>query len=123
MAVVVKTENPRGLLSDIRRAIDEDKVRTWSYDADGDFTHTTDQWAHRAWLRPRVREGRLIFNVVPPRTRDISRAVYGVYHGRFIEMLPDHFDMQFTDVSATALATSGDKVSDDAAGVERQRVS
>jgi hypothetical protein len=67
MAVLVKTTNPRGLLSAIKRAIDNDDVVTWSYDDDGDFTHTADQWRRRAWLRPHVHENRLVFNILPPR--------------------------------------------------------
>jgi hypothetical protein len=65
MAVVVKTENPISLLSAIKKAIDQDDIQTWSYDADGDFTHTADQWIRRAWFRPIVREGRLVFNIIP----------------------------------------------------------
>jgi hypothetical protein len=110
MAVIVKTENPRSLLSAIKKAIDDNAIETWSYDADGDFTHTADQWERRAWLRPSVREDRLVFNIIPPRTRSISRAVYGIYHGRFIEMLLNHFDNRFTDAVATALPTAADRI-------------
>jgi hypothetical protein len=110
MAIVVKTENPRRLLLAIKTAIDEDDILTWTYDADGDFTHTADQWTRRAWLRPSIREDRLVFNIVPPRTRSITRVVYGIYHGRFIEMLLNHFDKQFTEASATALPTGADRV-------------
>ncbi len=110
MAIVVKTNNPSSLLSAIRRAIDNDKIDTWSYDTDGDFTHTADQWNRRAWLRPIVREDRLVFNIIPPRAKDISRVEYGIYHGRFIEMLLNHFDERFTEVSATALPTAADRV-------------
>ena len=87
-----KNREARSLLSAIKMAIDNRCIQTWSYDADGDFTHTADQWTRGAWLRPVVREDRLVFNIVPPRARTISRVVYGIYHGHFIEMLLNHFD-------------------------------
>jgi hypothetical protein len=91
-------------------AIDEDRVRTWSYDGDGDFTHTAEQWKNKAWLRPREEDDRLILNVLAARGQPLSKLLYGIYHGRFIEMLLTHFDEKFTRTSASALATSGDRV-------------
>jgi len=117
MAVVVTTANPSSLLSAIKMAIDNDEVQTWSYDADGDFTHSVEQWARRAWFRPVVREESLVFNIIPPRTRTVTRAVYGVYHGRLVEMLLNHFDKRFTEVSATALPTGADRIKGHLAGV------
>lgn len=110
MAVLVKTESPSSLLSAIKKAIDKDEVQTWSCDADGDFTHTTEQWRRRAWFRPVVREDRLVFNIFPPREKGISRVVYGIYHGRFIEMLLNHFDSRFKEATATALPIAGDRI-------------
>lgn len=110
MAIIVKTDQPHSVLSAIKRAIDSDKIETWQYDDDGDFTHTADQWSRRAWLRPRIRDDSLVFNIVPPRTRTISKVVYGIYHGRFIEMLLTHFDDDFSDARATALPTSADRI-------------
>jgi hypothetical protein len=117
MAVVVKTLRPRGLLFAIRKAIDAGTVLTWSYDDDGDFTHSVKQWARRAWLRPRIVEGGLVFNIIPPRGRNISRVVYGIYHGRLIEMLLNHFDARFTEVSASAKPVKPDRVRGRVAGV------
>lgn len=54
MALSVKTDNPSGLLTSIRKAIDNKVVSTWSYDKDGDFSHTPDQWKNKAWLRPKT---------------------------------------------------------------------
>lgn len=31
------------------------------------------------------------------------KEIYGIYHGRFIEMLLSHFDDSFSNASATAL--------------------
>jgi hypothetical protein len=110
MAVVVITDDARGLLHAIRTAIDESRIETWSYDKDGDFTHTAEQWKQCAWLRPLLKEDRLVLNIIPPRRRAISTRVYGIYHGRFIEMLLCHFDGRFMKAWATANPTDGDRV-------------
>jgi hypothetical protein len=110
MAVYVYTKTPRRLLRSIREAIADGKIDTWECDDDGDFTHTPPQWERKAWLRPQVEANRLVFNVIPPRAVKVSRVTYGVYHGRFIEMLVAHFDDLFERATATALAASGDKV-------------
>jgi hypothetical protein len=92
MAVRVFCDNPRALLSKIRSAIEDGSIDTWSIDSDGDFTHAPDQWKFKAWLSPRVLDDRIIFNILGQKSKKMSRTVYAVYHGRFIEMLLAHFD-------------------------------
>jgi hypothetical protein len=93
-------------------------VRTWSYDSDGDFTHTAEQWNKKAWLRPREEDDRLILNVLTPRSTTLSKLLYAIYHGRFIEMLLNHFDGKFKRASASAFASSGDVVKGCTGGVK-----
>lgn len=102
MAVVVTTTNPSDLLDAIYKAIDDDEIKTWSYDDDGDFTHTPNQWKQKAWMRPQVARGELRFGILKRTDQTMSRLVYAVFHGRFIEMLLNHFDLQFTEARATA---------------------
>ncbi len=111
MAIQITTGTPQGLLDAIYAAIDNETVRTWSYDTDKDFVHETSsrQWVGKAWLRPKVQAGALRLTVVPPQG-GMSVEAYAVYHGRFIEMLLAHFDKKFTDISATALASADDRV-------------
>jgi len=111
MAVRITTSQPSALLSAIKKAIDEKRVETWSYDSDGDFTHTPIQWYRKAWLRPSIQAGALVLNVLNPKGVNLSKEVYGVYHGRFIEMLLAHFDQSFTTADATAAASIADSVS------------
>ncbi len=108
MAVIVSTSNPTDLLNAIRTAIEEDEIVTWSYDSDGDFTHTPDQWAFKAWLRPEIRAGELRFGILERTDQKLSTVIYAVYHGRFIEMLLSHFDKRFTNAVATAQKTEPD---------------
>lgn len=108
MAIIIKTSNPQGLLMAIRKAIDDGHVTTWSYDDDGDFTHTPDQYNRKAWLRPESSAGELKFGIVYPQTVKKTKFIYGIYHGRFIEMLLVHFNSSFTLVSATSKLTKPD---------------
>jgi hypothetical protein len=110
MAVRVFCDNPQELLNEVKTAIRAGKVQTWLIDADGDFTHSPEQWKNQAWFRPVVQEGRLLFKIVGRKSGRMSREVYGVYHGRFIEMLLAHFDTKFSNAVATALAADGDWV-------------
>jgi len=114
MAIIVKTTNPTGLKAAIYKAIDDKKIVTWSYDSDKDFTHATssDQWAGKAWFRPYIPTGTtdelgfkiLIGKTYYPQLTDI----YGIYHGRFIEMLLRHFNTQFSSAVASAKPTAND---------------
>jgi len=110
MAVIVITETPGALLRSMKEAMRNGNVDTWSVDSDGDFTHTPAQWNKKAWFRPAVEEGRLVCRILTPQGQTMSRVVYGIYHGRFIEMLLTHFDTMFEDARATALAQLGDVV-------------
>jgi len=110
MAVKVICNNPLQLLSEIKSAIANGNIQTWQLDKDGDFTHAPVQWQYKAWMRPRITPGLLTFNILGPSKSTLSKEVYGVYHGRFIEMLLTHFDVKFSEATASALATTGDVI-------------
>lgn len=104
MAVVIATPDPEGLLNQIRVNIDQERIKNWNYDQDGDFTHTPadKQFQNEAWMRPGVQPGCLVFSFVPRKDKATSQFVYAVYHGRLIEMLLTHFPASFDKVYATA---------------------
>lgn len=110
MAIRVLTDNPSRLLAAIKKAIDVGDVETWTYDDDGDLTHSPKQWENLAWLRPSTGADRLVFNIIKQQDVAMSMEVYGVYHGRFMEMLLVHFDALFTIAYATAMPTTSDYV-------------
>lgn len=110
MTIIVETNNPAKLLKAIKEAIDEGNVQTWSYDSDGDFTHDTEQWNNKAWLRPKIYTNELKFGILSPKDTRISKPVYGIYHGRFIEMLLVHFDTEFSKAIGTAMPTAMDVI-------------
>ena len=101
--VIVKTAYPNNLLSEIKKAIDAKKIETWSYDSDGDFTHTPEQWNKKAWLKPNTESGDLQLKLIGQSGVETTKEVYGVYHGRFIEMLLAHFGSEFTSANATPM--------------------
>jgi hypothetical protein len=72
--------------------------------------NTPEQWKNKAWLRPQILQGRLHFYIVKPRLTAVSREVYAVYHGRFLEAMLAHCDELFAGAHATALAANGDRV-------------
>jgi hypothetical protein len=103
MAVRALTDDARGLLDAIKELIDEGHIATWAYDRNGDFTHTASggQWKNKAWLRPVIHEDRLRFRFLKPKANEVTREIFAVYHGRFIEMLIAHVPGYFTDARAT----------------------
>lgn len=108
MAITVICDNPENLLNDIKQEIRDNRIDTWLVDSDGDFTHAPEQWKYHAWLRPQVLEGKLIFNILSSKKYTMTRALYAVYHGRFIEMLLAHFDLKFDNARASAMPIKGD---------------
>jgi hypothetical protein len=110
MALYFLTDNPNGLLSAFKKAINDGHVATWSYDKDGDLTHTAPQWKNLAWLRPSTVAGQLVLNTIKPKDANITWEVYGIYHGRFIESMIIHCHDLFTNAQATPSPTKDDKV-------------
>ncbi len=108
MAVRAFTDDPEELLSALKKAIADGVIETWRIDSDGDLAPTSQQWAGRAWMRPKVMEDRLLFNIIASKKEKMSKSLYGVYHGRLIQTLLIHFDSKMRTVSATAFGTSGD---------------
>lgn len=104
MAIIIECSYPSKLLQKIYDAIDNKEIDTWKYDSDKDFTHYTTslQWYQKAWLRPYVYINELRFGILGQKDVKMSRRLYGIYHGRFIEMLLCHFDGDFKNATATA---------------------
>jgi hypothetical protein len=111
MAIIFETTTPNKLLSAFKKAIDDGHVVTWMYDSVGDFTHVPDQWKYKAWLSPAIFSGQnLTMNMLGNNNIVTSKALYGIYHGRFIESMLTHCDQLFTNCYATALATNSDVI-------------
>lgn len=109
MSVRASTNDAAGQLARIKRLIDQGHIDTWAYDKDGDFTHTPPQWANKAWLRPQVKSDVLRFVIIKPEDTPLTREIFAVYHGRFIEMLIAHVADRVTNACASPNPVSGDE--------------
>lgn len=120
MAIIIQTRNPRQLLNKINLLIDSQHIKTWIYDEEGDYTIVSPQWRYRAWMHPILPGSRnnsnddfLIFGIVASKKYDMTKEIYGVFHGRFIATLLSHFDVEMEDIRSTPLLLRGvDQVSD-----------
>jgi hypothetical protein len=106
--ITFDTTNPTALLAAFKKGIDDGHVVTWSYDKDGDFTHTPQQWKGLAWLRPVVLRGQLGMKFIGP--KGVTWEVFGVYQGRIIESMIVHCHDLFTTGTATAIPTASDTI-------------
>lgn len=110
MSLVFNTRYPATLLGIYTSEIDEGHVDTWIRNKDGNFTHKPPQWINAAWLCPVIEPDRLVFNIVNTPGRPITKYVYAVYHGRFMESMLAHCDLWFDDAYATGLAQYPDLI-------------
>ena len=100
MAIYIKTANPKGLLDDIKQSIGNKVIQTWIEDEEGDFTHDS-QWKNKAWFHPQIKNGQLAFGLVGRKDESMTKLIYGIYHGRFSEMLLTHFDSSIEELLLT----------------------
>jgi len=110
MAIIIKTDKPEELLKKIKKAIDDKSIDTWEYDNDGDFTHSPDQWKNRAWFTPKIHGDELQFGIIGQNKIEMTKLLDWSYHGRFIEMMLVHFDLDFSKAFATALTEEPDRI-------------
>ena len=101
MAILIKTANPQELLLSIKQAMDDRRVRDWTYNPEGEFTRTQIEAESKHWLRARIVEDTLVFKLQQSCTGQASHATFGVYHGRFIEMLFTHFRSKISMIMIT----------------------
>lgn len=103
MALSVKTTDPTGLLTAIKKEIADKKIVTWNYllhEKKDYFTHNPDQWLNKAWLTPTIGINELNFSIIWPANSLKDKEISAVYHGRFAEMLIKHFEVKFTSIVA-----------------------
>ena len=116
MADYFFTDTPQWLLDQFDKKIEQKeatgKITTWERSRNGEYyTHKSEEWGKKAWFKPTVERDRLVFNIIKPKDRNITKPVYGYYHGHLIETFLNHFDQNFTKAEATALAARGDRCS------------
>lgn len=102
MALKIFSHHPAALLSKIKKAIDDDKVATWSYNANNEFDHATRNWTGLCKFKVTICDGYLLCTANPPAGQKhfANRDVFGVYQGRFSEMLMNHFLGDFVFIAS-----------------------
>lgn len=114
MAIVLKLRNKTAnrVVEEIHNLIDSGKIKVWSYDKDGDFTHNSTQWSGLSWFRHyESQDGDdwdLKFGIIGNKKFDMTRALYGIYHGRFTEMLLTYFDKDISEFKITPMKDEND---------------
>lgn len=109
--VTAYTSTPNRLLRLIKEAMEINKIDTWEYDSDGDFTHVPYQWRNKAWFEPEKHEGeKIIFKIIESKRIPLTKELYGLYHGRFAEMLVTHFSNYIKRIEISPRPTSLDLI-------------
>lgn len=107
---LVSGVTPKKLWGNILEQIDNGGIDTWEIDSDGDLTHSPYQWRGEAWFRSRQYGKELIFGIVARRDKKMSKVIYGLYHGRFAEMLLTHFDTQIEEIRISSMPEEYDLI-------------
>lgn len=108
MALIITTNNPCDIIRRFRELVNNNQIQTWQVDSDGDYTIALDQWRNKAWMRPSVNDnGQLIYHFVSSTKHPITRALYGIFHGRLAATLLAHFDTDMDKLEITPLLAHG----------------
>jgi hypothetical protein len=99
--ITVMTPNPQGLITSINASINANRIRTWSRRDTGHYTHAHTDWDGQAFLLPVIYADQVRFKIVRETNTPLTRNLYGIYHGRFIEMLVRHFPLRITAIGCT----------------------
>jgi hypothetical protein len=104
MAITVPTSYPKELLIRIKKDVAARQTDEWHCDADGDFTLADPQWHGKAWFRPYVKDGKLVFGIIPSTDPKMTNALFAAYHGRLLETLLGRYSHLFSETSTSDLA-------------------
>jgi hypothetical protein len=114
MAILTTTKNPKGLVAALKAAIKIRAAHTWVHRATAKykdlFTHNGEgnRFLEAAFFCPSVVAGGVIFNLYSPGSKPVEYGVWGVYHGRFVELLVNHGDDLCEFIEVPPLPTAGD---------------
>lgn len=94
MAIIIKSNNPQMLLETFVDGINSNEIATWIVDSDNDFTIANAKWAYKAWMRPIIKKESncLVFGIVSSTKHEITKGLYGIFHGRLVATLLSHYD-------------------------------
>ena len=118
MSISFRSADPDQLLKSLNRAIDNhqqgrsgDRIDTWRYvqhQGHYFYTHTSQNWRDKAWLRADLQQGQLVFVVRPVQNVGLTRDVYAYYVGHLAETFIRHFSRQWSTAQTTSDPSSDD---------------
>jgi hypothetical protein len=115
MAIFFATNNPAGLLTAFNQAIANTQptkgpqITTWDSTLHNQryfFTHKSQNWGKKAWLRADVEANRLAFYILAYDKVPLTRDTYSYYAGHLIETFLRHFFATLTMAQATPVAVA-----------------
>lgn len=113
MALYFHTKSPDALLGAFEARVGQSeprgRINVWRKSDDGQrFTHTAPEWTEKAWLKARVEDDKLVFNIIRPHDRYVSVWGYAFFYGQLIETFTNHLDLNFDRVTVTPRCADGD---------------
>lgn len=113
MAIYFYTERPRELLETfdarISQSEERGRIETWIKSNDGaTYTHRALGWSQKSWLKPRIDEDKLTFNIIRPEDRYVSVASYAFFYSQLVETFVNHLELDCDSITVTPRCTDGD---------------
>jgi len=118
MAIHFRSSDPTRLLAAFNQAISNHqngkpgpRIDTWRYvlhEQHYYYTHTSQNWRDKAWLRADIDQGQLAFYVRPVEGVRLTRDVYAYYAGHLVETFIRHFPSAFSLAQTTPNASGSD---------------
>lgn len=78
----------------------------WHIDSEGDYSLIDELWERKAWMTPVFDPDNphiLRYGIIGSSSYKMTKGVYGVYHGRFAEMLLTFFDTEIETLNISPL--------------------
>jgi hypothetical protein len=103
MAITVPTNEPLDLLSQIKTDISEQRLQEWELDSDGDMTLSNAEYRAKAWFRPYVKDGKLVFGIIPANEPKMTQSLFAHYHGRLLGTLLEHYPLLASETMTSSI--------------------
>jgi hypothetical protein len=103
----VRTNDPPAFIATVKKLIDAKKIKTWSYNKDGDLRYEVEQYRSQVYgLRPVAAMGSLDLQVLKlAGGPELTQAIRAIVYGRFVEEVLAHFGKaDFSNVTCDPLA-------------------
>ncbi len=103
MAIIIETDYIDSIYNGLIEKIHSGQIKTWIIDNDKDITIANMRWRNKAWfkIKKKPENNQLLFGIIPSRRNEMSKALYGIFHGRLISTLLAHFDEEIEDIRVT----------------------